>query len=367
MTRVHILTEGFVSPNVRAIFYPLIRHRHALAERGIEWRMFTDRRAVKLRDCDVLLIESNIHGAAWNEDEAGILAEISGYKDHIDRVIYLDSADSTALLHPEVLPIVDAYAKAQLLKDRTAYLDAHYGNRIFTDYAYRQFGIEDADHANSRPVSDSGLLAKLRLSWNSGMADHSFRGRYLSELYTKLPWRGLLRAPAGWAAPSTNRRNDISCRMGVNYARATVAWQRIEAKKRLARWARTDRVSHRRYVQELQTSKIVVSPFGWGEINYRDFETLIAGSLLLKPDMSHLETWPDLYRNSETMIAYAWDASDLEEKVESILGNYTEYLAAARSGQDDYRRHVAGPQAAELFCDRMLELIAPSISRTAHE
>lgn len=358
MTKVHILTEGFVAPNVRAIFYPLVRHRRALAAHGIEWRAITDRRAADLCDCDVLLVESNIHGKKWNTNEAGILDEIAGYGERAGRVIYLDTADSTALLHPEVLPVVDFYAKAQLLRDRDAYLERHYGNRIFTDYVHRAFGVVDTAPASSRPVAERALLGKLRLSWNSGLADYSAAGRYLSELYARLPWPALLRAPGSWTAPSAQRSHDVSCRMSTNYARATVAWQRAEAQKRLTRWAPASRVSHRRYVTELQTSKIVVSPFGWGELNYKDFETFIAGSLLLKPDMRHVDTWPDLYRDGETMVAYAWDAADLEAKVEAILDNNSEYVAIAQAGQDTYRRHVSDPDAAQLFCRRMRDMIA---------
>lgn len=363
MTKLHILTQGFVAPNVRAIFYPLIRHRRALTAYGIEWQAFVDRRAADLCDCDVLLVESNIHGSEWTTSEAAILDQIAGYRERAGRVIYLDTADSTALLHPEVLPFVDGYAKAQLLKDRRRYLESHYGNRIFTDYVHRTFGVADAEPASSRPVAEPTLLDKLRLSWNSGLADYSVLGRYLSELYARLPWRGLLRPPAKWTAPSAARSHDVSCRMGTHYARATVAWQRIETKTKLASWTPADRISYRRYLQELRMSKIVVSPFGWGEINYKDFETFIAGSLLLKPDMSHLETWPDLYRDGETMITYSWDATDLEAKVQEILANYGQYVTIAQAGQDAYRHHLAGPKAPEMFCDRMLDMIAAQTSQ----
>jgi hypothetical protein len=66
---------------------------------------------------------------------------------------------------------------------------------------------------------------------------------------------------------------------------------------------------------------MVLSPFGWGEVCFRDFEAIISGSLLLKPDMSHLKTWPDVYIPYETYIPLKWDGSDIKEKAETYLAD----------------------------------------------
>ena len=39
----------------------------------------------------------------------------------------------------------------------------------------------------------------------------------------------------------------------------------------------------------------MVSPFGFGEITLKDFETFLSGSVLVKPNMSHMETYPNFY------------------------------------------------------------------------
>ena len=84
--------------------------------------------------------------------------------------------------------------------------------------------------------------------------------------------------------------------------------------------APSGRVSQRVYRAELQRSRLVLSPFGWGEINLRDYETFIAGAAAVKPDMSHLETWPDLFRSGETIVTHRWDLTDLVGVVEEGLG-----------------------------------------------
>lgn len=75
------------------------------------------------------------------------------------------------------------------------------------------------------------------------------------------------------------------------------------------------------YVQELCSAKACISPFGYGEVCFRDFEAVLAGAVLIKPDMSHLETRPDIYRPWETYAPVKWDWSDLPEVVDRVLGD----------------------------------------------
>ena len=318
MTTVHFLTKGFVAPNVRAFLFPLIIYRQALRDQGIVWRAFGDP-APGLFDCDVLVVESNVHGKRWTVDTAGILRELETYGAIVDRLFYLDASDSSALLQPEVLPLVERYFKGQLLAERWRYGEAQYGRRLFTDFVHRNFGVEDDQPERATPVTRANQLAKLGVWWNSSLADWSPAGRYRMGLYARLPFAPFLAFPRRYTDPRAPRAIDVSCRMGVEYARETVAWHRKTARRELARWAPADRVSHRAYVQELRSSKVVVSPFGWGEINYRDYETFLAGAALTKPDMSHLETWPDLYAANETYAAYSWDAEDLVPVIEEAL------------------------------------------------
>ncbi len=71
-------------------------------------------------------------------------------------------------------------------------------------------------------------------------------------------------------------------------------------------------------------SKVVLNPFGFGELAPRDIETAMYGSILLKPDVSHLETHPFIYEDGVTYIACKHDYSDLEEKIEYCVENFDE-------------------------------------------
>jgi hypothetical protein len=76
----------------------------------------------------------------------------------------------------------------------------------------------------------------------------------------------------------------------------------------------TKRVTLREYCHEMMSSRICISPFGYGEICWRDFEAIMCGCLLIKPDMGHAITNPNIYSPYKTYVPVKWDYSDLEEK-----------------------------------------------------
>lgn len=47
------------------------------------------------------------------------------------------------------------------------------------------------------------------------------------------------------------------------------------------------------YRNHMLNSLVVVSPFGHGELCYRDFEAMFAGALLIKPSVEHMTIWRD--------------------------------------------------------------------------
>ena len=107
----------------------------------------------------------------------------------------------------------------------------------------------------------------------------------------------------------------------------------------------------------MRNSKVVVSPFGWGEINVpRDYEVALSGSILLKPDVSHMDTWPDIF-NKETVVQYKWDLSNLLEMVEEVLNNYDDYLPFAIRLQDQYKHYSFGELGKERFCKYFINML----------
>jgi hypothetical protein len=352
---LHVLTPGFTTPNGRAFLFPLIVYRHTLAAAGISMRFF-NRAEPGVTDCDCLLVDRKFHEPMWPSQELTILEDMALWSERT-RLIFCDTSDSAGWLHSKLLPIVHVYAKGQLLRDRTTYLQSQYGYRAFSDYYHRTMGVTDEPPEWSHPVDDETLLKKLRVSWNSGLADYSPSGPCRMALYGRLPLPPLLHFPDALARPEAERPQPVSCRFGTVYSRASVAFQRQLIRERMAARMPTDKLSRRRYFGELRRSKVVVSPFGWGEITLKDFEVFLTGGLLYKPDMSGIDTWPDLFVGGETCAFHAWDLADFESGLEAILADHAMWLPVAREGQARYLRHLSGQDAPALFVEHLQEVV----------
>ena len=355
MVRVNILTPGFTSPNGVAFLFPLIAHRSALRDAGIHIVIHkSDRNLPRLADCDVLILDSKFYSPRWISESDAVLDRIAALGEAAPRLFYFDITDSSGWDHARALPFVTGYFKNQLLRDRSLYLRPHVGYRLHADHYHRTNGVTDEDGAVSEPVPDPAQLDKLHLGWNSGLANYDLRGPETAKLYRRLPWARLLHYSNDFGDPTNARPLDVVCRIGTSYHRETVSHQRRAISKRLSKWISTEKLSRRAYLEEMGQAKIVVSPFGLGEITLRDFEIFMAGSVALKPSMAHMETWPDFFRDEETIASHDWDLEDLEEIIESLLADPERRLAIARRGQELYWRHTVGEQAAALFVEALL-------------
>jgi hypothetical protein len=357
MKRVHVLTAGFTTSNGQAFLMPLILHRRALRDAGLEVRLFRHP-SPGLTDCDVLMLDGKYFGPRWEGDTPAVLEEVAGYRARIDNLIYVDLADSASWDHSRALPHVKLYCKSQLLRDRTAYLKPLYGYRAFTDYYHRECGVNDDPPVVSEPVNDPSLLDKLAVGWNSALADYSEWGVYRMQLYDRLPLRPLLRFPKEFTSPAAERSNPVSCRVGTRYVRATISHQRTHLLSLLKDRVPPGRVPRKAYFAELRNTRVALSPFGYGEVCYRDFEIFLSGALMLKPDMSGIETWPDLYRGGETMVAHRWDLTDIIDRLDELLAHPGRATEIAERGQAAYRRHLCGDEAGPLFAEHLNSIVA---------
>src|ERR1044071_853467 len=228
--RIHLVTRGFLSANGQGFLAPILRLRRRLAGERLAVRFFPsiDEAAA---DCDVLAIESSVLRHGWENGSSLKVLERAARAN--PRLIYFDIQDSTGTVQAAALDCVALYFKSQLLRDRALYAQPHYGGRLFTDFYHRMFGVRDENPQTSRPITDTALRAKLRVSWNSGFADYSIGGIALREAYARLKCPMLLRRPRGFVSPRVTRSVALGFRMKLSYERASVAFQRVEVGKRL--------------------------------------------------------------------------------------------------------------------------------------
>lgn len=353
---VHVLIPELTDQNIRAFVAPLIASGRLLSEAGFSFR-FHHQVTPSLTECDVLALCSSYWRGPWERHRDRALEQFAEWSRQVPLMLYFDRSSTSGTVLPDVLPYVRRYYKTNLLRDRAHYRRPLYGLRLFADHYHRTYGVKDAEPASSWVIDDADQLAKLRPSWSTALADYSLFGPRKSALYRYLPWSGLMTAAERFHRPEAVRPVDVSCRMGMRYKYDSVAYQRQQMARVLERYKRNDRVSKARYFKELRDSKIVASPFGYSEVNYKDFETFLSGALLLKPDMSHLETWPDLYEDGVSYVAHKWDLSDVNDQIDSLLADDARRVAIARAGQERYRKATAGPAAREAFAGYLTRLL----------
>ena len=76
------------------------------------------------------------------------------------------------------------------------------------------------------------------------------------------------------------------------------------------------------YYNLMSRAKIIIAPFGYGEIAPRDIEAASLGAVLIKPDMTHINTIPNVYKSGQTFVNCAWDFSDLNANIEMVLSTW---------------------------------------------
>lgn len=111
---------------------------------------------------------------------------------------------------------------------------------------------------------------------------------------------------------------------GVYYYHRVQALKAMHNLKKAAVFATSKSIKPPQYYNLMLDSKIVVSPWGYGEICFRDFEAILCGAILVKPDMSKVATWPNIFIPGKTYFPCKTDFSDLEEVVTSILDKWKE-------------------------------------------
>lgn len=289
-------------------------------------------------------------------------------RDKYKRVVFLNDGAAAGNHNFELLPLVDRFIVKSMLRDRSQYRRPLYRNRLFTDYYHRGTGVSDPDAPAAHPACSEKDLEKLRLGWNIGVGDFPrqdlrqragvFLARTLHPGLSRFCFKGSV---PGFSEPlEASGLNEgassiaVHARLG-NLPKPSVNKQRelflslINGDSRFL----TGRVKKQQYDAEMRRSLMTLSPFGWGEVCFRDFEAVFSGSLLLKPDMSHIDTWPDIYLPGQTYAPLSWDGEDLFEKVEYYQSRSRERAEIVRHAQAVFQTELE--QLPRRFCNIMDE------------
>lgn len=85
-----------------------------------------------------------------------------------------------------------------------------------------------------------------------------------------------------------------------------------------------------KYDSLCRLAKVVISPWGNGELCHRDFDAMWSGAVLIKPSSDHLRTDPTMFKDGITYFACKPDFSDLRDVMRKVVSGWRE-LRAMRS------------------------------------
>jgi len=141
-----------------------------------------------------------------------------------------------------------------------------------------------------------------------------------------------------WLTYTASKRYDVSCMFGyptevpvyehdvcqTNYydPHRKDLIETLGNKYKIAGLTNGVRIPINEYYKRMYDSKIIMAPLGYGEIAPRDLESAMFGSVLMKPDMSHVWSKPFIYEEDITYISVNYDWSNLEEKIDYVLSDY---------------------------------------------
>lgn len=352
--KINILTNNSC-PNSVAFNVPLIAAKKSFCARGFKLKFFSSPSTRVFRS-EVLFINSNVFRTYWQDQKEEIFQFLTDSRNHDQQIIWFDTTDSTWCTQFEVLPYVDKFLKGQIYQDKTKYLKPFRTGRIFTDFFDDLYCSNEAEV--NYPPPEKEYLDKIDISWNTCFENYTesrfaLKNRMLRKLGES--FLNYLKEPLDIEfTPSDKKRQmDISCRLGLSHSRPSVVAHRQKIIELLVgKGVDCGKVPLPEYFEELRNAKIGIGPFGVGEITLRDFEIIICGAVLLKPDLGHMQTWPELFVPEKTCVTHRWDLADFIAKIDLLLANPEFCREIASNAQQVYRKALSH-EGMETIVDRL--------------
>ncbi|MEB3169437.1 MAG: hypothetical protein VKK97_12000 [Synechococcaceae cyanobacterium] len=283
---------------------------------------------------DLLLCAGILRGVHVLQPE--IVSFLEAARKRFARVVYFDDQDSCMIHSSPYMHFFDRWLKKQIYSSLRQYERDFLGGRIYAQYFCRAFAADPVMAKAIQPVQKVDL-ASIRLAWSICVGvyplslAHSvfaisqrlplWATRVLLLVYHYLSTLGLSLRSLLWSFGPLPRRPICLARFDEAKYSPSIGYQR-KLYRQLCRQHpglfATDKVPLATYQRELFWSQACLSPFGWGEVCFRDSEAIRAGAVLVKPSMRHLQAWPDLYA-PDRAVTVDWRGARLVEDVTSLL------------------------------------------------
>lgn len=284
----------------------------------------------------------------WTELPDDVLSVCKNLRDKYSdsKIIMIDPFDQTSSRFFESLPYLDAMVKYLSLRDKKLYLQDYTAGVYGVQKLKDEFGVSPSNDWSIRSTVDKGQEHKI------------VTGNFIiePELIKKI------NSPINnWRLGKKDKKISLFCHMSCG-KRGELEWygkHRVKAVEYLknlssfnisveAEYTGEPRLSRKEYVKRIKASKLVYSPLGWGEVTMRTFEAMAYQCLLVQPDISHLDMYPNIFVPNETFIPVKWDLTDLAEKCEYYITHESERVEIVTNAREAFFREFT----AEKFINR---------------
>jgi hypothetical protein len=227
----------------------------------------------------------------------------------------IDGQDSTSLIGAyEVFKESNALIllKSSLLKNRNLYKEGWTLGRYY--WGKGDYKLEDFDKYSDR----------ILLSGTNWLSTHwaGIKPQWYTNLEKKFDVSAMFQYPQGVDVYEHGNHQSIH----YDNHRKPMMDVLNKLNCNIAKLENGKRVSQQEYYQKISSAKILLAPFGYGEMAPRDLDAAQFGSVLIKPDMGFIDTTPNIFEDKKTYIACKHDYSDLEEKINLVLDSFEDYL-----------------------------------------
>jgi len=271
------------------------------------------------------------------------------------KLIYFDGDDDSCIQWSGLLDYADLIVKKHIFADLSWYQKQFLGKNNLTDYVSRMHGRSFADniipHSGVVPAAQTD---KIYLGYNIGLDEkitnlfQTTKPSSPEEKTVDVMCRAAC-PPDNWIYPLRGPINDALAPLTAKGYKVLVP---------------NARVDQQGYYQEMRSARICISPFGYGELCWRDFETVLMGSLLVKPDMSHVRSEPNIFIPGETYVPCKWDFSDLTEVCERYLSDDAARIAITQRAYEVLSDYYTNDRFLDTLRRALTQAAVPQFANT---
>lgn len=267
-----------------------------------------------------------------------IVDEILFLKKYNQKVFYIESNDSPEVRYPQYVRLFKRWFKKQIYRDLNNYLKSFDGGTLYSDFYVNNYNLNKVNLYKSK-VMDCNDLSKLDLFWNILIGPYPIKRFKQSLMRNGISFFGS--SYLKYFSPKIFRMEEpifqksLFChgRFSTHEIYSeSIGYQRFLLSNEIYNneFVQSGYIKQKDYNRELAQCQIVLSPFGWGEICHRDAEAIHNKALLLKPNMDHINTVPNIYIKDKMYISLNWDLSNLQQ-VLNYLKTYPNLIESISS------------------------------------